>query len=90
MEGTVKSNRPFFTVDWIKAMLLAGCVLCAWGMMAGQETRFMHKKVITPTPPMGWNSWDSYGLRINEKQFRDNVEVLAKKLKPFGYSYAVI
>jgi len=39
---------------------------------------------------MGWNSWDSYGLRIDERQFRDNVEALATKLKPFGYRYAVI
>ena len=39
---------------------------------------------------MGWNSWDSYGLRINEQQFRENVEVLATKLKPFGYTYVVI
>jgi alpha-galactosidase len=47
-------------------------------------------KLVAPTPPMGWNSWDSYGLRINEQQFRENVEVLATKLKPFGYTYAVI
>jgi hypothetical protein len=39
---------------------------------------------------MGWNSWDSYGLRINESQFRENVQVLVSKLKPFGYDYAVI
>jgi hypothetical protein len=39
---------------------------------------------------MGWNSWDSYGLRITEPQFRDNVAVLAKDLKPFGWTYAVI
>ena len=39
---------------------------------------------------MGWNSWDSYGLRINEQQFRDNVAALAAKLKPSGYTYAVI
>jgi len=43
-----------------------------------------------PRPPLGWNSWDSYGLRITEQQFRDNVEALAAKLKPAGYSYAVI
>ena len=41
-------------------------------------------------PPMGWNSWDSYGLRINEQQFRDNVEAMASKLKASGYTYAVI
>jgi len=39
---------------------------------------------------MGWNSWDSYGLTITEAQFRANVAVLAKTLKPFGWNYAVI
>ena len=42
------------------------------------------------TPPMGWNSWDSYGLTITEEQFRANVKVEANELKPFGWNYAVI
>jgi alpha-galactosidase len=46
--------------------------------------------VLAQTPPMGWNSWDAYGLTITEMQFRDNVAVLADKLKPFGWNYAVI
>ena len=46
--------------------------------------------VATPTPPMGWNSWDAYGLTITEQQFRANVRVLHEKLQPFGYNYAVI
>lgn len=41
------------------------------------------------TPPMGWNSWDSYGLTINEEQFRANAEVLAS-LAQYGWKYAVI
>jgi alpha-galactosidase len=45
---------------------------------------------VAQTPPMGWNSWDSYGLTITERQFRDNVRVLKSKLAPFGYNYAVI
>ena len=45
---------------------------------------------LAPTPPMGWNSWDAYGLTINEQQFRANVDVLAHQLKPFGWTYAVI
>jgi alpha-galactosidase len=45
---------------------------------------------VAPTPPMGWNSWDSYGLTITETQFRENVQVQAKKLLPFGYKYVVI
>jgi hypothetical protein len=39
---------------------------------------------------MGWNSWDAYGLTITEAQFRQNADVLAKSLKPFGYTLAVI
>ena len=46
--------------------------------------------VLAPTPPMGWNSWDSYGLTINEAQFRANADVVAKKLKTFGWQYVVV
>jgi alpha-galactosidase len=42
------------------------------------------------SPPMGWNSWDAYGLTITEAQFRANVSVLKTKLLPFGWRYAVI
>ena len=48
------------------------------------------QKGLAPTPPMGWNSWDSYGLTITEAQFRANVDVMVKRLKPVGYQYAVI
>jgi alpha-galactosidase len=44
---------------------------------------------IASTPPMGWNSWDAYGLTIDEAQFRDNVKVLAG-MKQYGWQYAVI
>jgi alpha-galactosidase len=42
-----------------------------------------------PTPPMGWNSWDAYGLTINEADFKANTTVLAG-LKQYGWVYAVI
>jgi alpha-galactosidase len=45
---------------------------------------------VAATPPMGWNSWDAYGLTIDEEQFRANVRAEATKLKPFGWKYAVI
>lgn len=41
-------------------------------------------------PPMGWNSWDAYGLTITEPQFRANVAVQSTQLKPLGWTYAVI
>jgi alpha-galactosidase len=61
-------------------------------VMAGalQVAAMGQGKMLAPTPPMGWNSWDSYGLTITEAQFRANVEVLAKRLKPAGYVNAVV
>ena len=46
-------------------------------------------QTVAPTPPLGWNSWDAYGLTIDEDQFRANVKVLAK-LKQDGWKYAII
>jgi alpha-galactosidase len=44
---------------------------------------------VAPSPPLGWNSWDSYGLTIDETDFRANATVLAG-LREFGWEYAVI
>jgi hypothetical protein len=44
---------------------------------------------LAPTPPMGWNSWDSYGLTIDEAQYRANAKALSS-LRKYGWSYAVI
>jgi alpha-galactosidase len=46
-------------------------------------------QVIAPTPPMGWNSWDAYGLTINEADFKANTSVLAGVAK-YGWKYSVI
>lgn len=41
-------------------------------------------------PPMGWNSFDAWDCRIDEETYRSTVEVMAKKLQPYGWEYAVI
>jgi alpha-galactosidase len=40
---------------------------------------------LAPTPPMGWNSWDSFGPTIREDEARANAGVLARRLLPHGY-----
>jgi alpha-galactosidase len=42
-----------------------------------------------PSPPMGWNSWDAYGLTINEADYRANTSVLAS-IRQDGWQYSVI
>jgi hypothetical protein len=46
-------------------------------------------QTIASTPPLGWNSWDAYGLTINEADYRANTTVLAG-LREYGWQYSVI
>lgn len=48
------------------------------------------KKILTPKPPLGWNSFDSYSAYLDEEAALQNLEAFAKKLKPHGYGYFVI
>lgn len=42
------------------------------------------------TPPMGWNSYDSFDDSIDESQFFEQVAWLSQNLQPFGWDTAVI
>lgn len=41
-------------------------------------------------PPRGWNSYDSFSWIVDENAYMRNAEILAEKLLPHGYQYAVI
>jgi alpha-galactosidase len=45
---------------------------------------------LASTPPMGWNSWDSYGRTITEAQVKATGDWMAAHLKQFGWQYLVI
>ena len=45
---------------------------------------------VASKPPMGWNSWDSYGLTITGPEFRQNVEWFHAHLQPSGWQYVTI
>ncbi|MCF6332018.1 MAG: glycoside hydrolase family 27 protein [Draconibacterium sp.] len=53
----------------------------------GQETEPLG---LAPTPLIGWNSYDSYGIYLHEKAAFENLEAMAVKLKPRGYQYFVV
>ena len=43
------------------------------------------------TPPMGWNSWNTFGNAINEKVVRETADAMVSTgLKDLGYNYIVI
>ena len=66
---------------WLRRALLLPILLAAATAAGAQE--------VAPTPPMGWNSWDAYGLTIDEADFKANARQLAK-LHAYGWTYAVI
>nr|WP_237743176.1 glycoside hydrolase family 27 protein [Bifidobacterium bohemicum] len=41
-------------------------------------------------PPMGWNSWDSYGSSLTEGELMSNAEFMAARLKAFGWDTVVV
>jgi len=45
---------------------------------------------IAEAPPLGWNSFDSYGVYLHQEAAMKNLEVMATSLKPYGYEYFVI
>jgi alpha-galactosidase len=67
----------------LPARVFAVVLLQAQGAIA-QET------LLAPTPPMGWNSWDSYGTTINEAKFKATTEWFVQHMKPYGWQYVVV
>ena len=45
---------------------------------------------LAPTPPMGWNSWNSFATTINETQALETAGIMAARLLPFGYTVFTI
>jgi alpha-galactosidase len=46
--------------------------------------------LLAPTPPMGWNSWDSFGTSVTEDEVKANADYMAKNLASHGWQYIVV
>ncbi|MEU9739017.1 ricin-type beta-trefoil lectin domain protein [Micromonospora chersina] len=68
------------------ALLLAGTVtgLCPPAALALDNG-------VARTPPMGWNSWNSFGCNINETLIRQSADaIVASGMRDAGYQYVVV
>ncbi|MBD0777574.1 glycoside hydrolase family 27 protein [Maribacter sp. ANRC-HE7] len=45
---------------------------------------------LAPTPPLGYNSFDSYLVFLDEEKANAMIDIMAEKYKPFGYEYFVV
>jgi alpha-galactosidase len=46
--------------------------------------------LLAATPPMGWNSWDSFGTAVTEDEVLANARFLAEYLLPYGWDTVVV
>ena len=68
----------------IQSLSIAGVTLAAASLAAADFHDW------APTPPMGWNSFDCFGLSLTEAQAKEQAEAQVKLLKPYGWNVFVI
>jgi alpha-galactosidase len=77
-------------------LLAAGLVAGAGLLPSGRGRAAAAQKAkaasgdLAPTPPMGWNSYNSYGGDVNEKQVKANARYMADHLAIYGWKYVVV
>ncbi|MCU0322011.1 MAG: glycoside hydrolase family 27 protein [Chitinophagaceae bacterium] len=68
-----------------KKLLILVCIVLVQGIHAQKKSANL-----ATTPPMGWNSYNSFGATVEEKEVRENALYMAKNLKQYGWNYIVI
>jgi alpha-galactosidase len=65
-------------------------LLVAQGHFVPTYPQTRRARPVAATPPMGWNSWDSYGRTLDEKSIKASARWMARHLKRFGGEYVVV
>jgi hypothetical protein len=71
-----------------KRFLLSPLCLSA-GLAWGQKPTAAYREWAA-TPPMGWNSWDSYGTAVREQDVKANADYISERLAKLGWQYVVV
>ncbi len=71
----------------LRPIVLSVCLAVSGGLPSPARSQ---QAELALTPPMGWNSWDSYGTTIRESEVKMNADAMASQLKQYGWQYIVI
>jgi len=70
--------------------VLSGLILVSGLLLSYQAIRALDNGLAL-TPPMGWNSWNKFSCKINEKIIRETADAMVQSgMKDAGYQYIVI
>lgn len=75
-----------------KALIAAGVLLFS-GIPAvvGAPAAHALENGVARTPPMGWNSWNTFGCNINETLIRQMADaIVSSGMRDLGYRYVVV
>lgn len=63
-------------------------LICLWSCNSVVGQKF---KGLALTPPMGWNSWNTFQANINEQLVKETADIMATSgMKAAGYTYIVL
>jgi len=85
-------RRFFFRMSATTAIgsMVVGRTIAAPTASIKQKSTKFRIPDLAQKPPLGWNSFDSYGVYLHFDAAMDNLEAFSKKLQPHGYEYFVI
>jgi alpha-galactosidase len=76
---------------FLLAMLCAVfCISTLAAHLASSSADAEAQTLLAARPPMGWNSWDSYGETVSESDIKANAAWMAAHLKSYGWEYIVV
>ncbi|NJN25236.1 MAG: glycoside hydrolase family 27 protein [Cyclobacteriaceae bacterium] len=81
-------QRAVFSVLFICIMLAAACNPASQTQEATVEAPSL--AALAPKPPMGWNSWNSFGIGVTEAQIKAVADYMASNMKAYGWEYVVV
>ena len=76
--------------DWFAAGVPPYGNLCEYQRKQDTMTDLPQSLPQAWRPPMGWNSWDSYGTTLTEDELLANARFMAEHLKSAGWDTLVI
>lgn len=86
MRGSTSNSQGIDRRSLLQGAAVLGGLAAAPGT-AGAATQ---APLLAATPPMGWNSWNSFATTITEAQALETAAIQARELLPFGYDIFTI
>jgi alpha-galactosidase len=84
--GGVRTSSPRRVGAVIAAVALSAATLTT----GSEEPAAAWDNGVATTPPLGWNSYDSFNWNVTEAQVKANADYMRDNLKQHGWQYVII